>query len=759
MKALKHPLVVAASLAVGATSAQAQQVIEEVVVTAQKRAESIQEVPISITAFSGDFLEENGVQTIEDVARLTPNFAIQSSAQATNNRITIRGIGSVGNTAIEPSVGVYIDGIYYPRPGSVIGMLMDIESFEVLRGPQGTLFGRNTPVGALNITTRKPSQDTSALLEAGVGNYGAYTLGGSLNGGITDDLAARVAVRYVDRDGYGKNTFDGQEFGERDDLVARAKFLYDFSEQTSALLTVDYAEINAGGQGIEVLNSTVTPRFVGTNTALYGDTPVTTDTYDWIINQSHRDELKDQQSGLSLDLNHEFGSGLSLRSITAWRDWEALNDTIDVRLAVDLLPASTLFETKTFSQELQITSPGGERFDWLVGVFYYNEDYTVFESRDAGEGFCFPTIAAAVNVPTANFCASQQQVGALEADFKQDLTSFALFGQGTYQLSETLSATFGLRWTDDSKDGDFLSIINNPVAGAFRAAEETLGMTRDDSKTTGMANLSWFAAEDVMLFATYSTGYKSGGFNSQGGADALGPERRIFGPEDTTNYELGVKSTLLDGAMTANASFYRTDIEGFQDRVFDGLSFVVLNAGELRQQGFEADVNWLPTERLRLVMGLAYLDSEYQDFRVAPGLPGGAPQDLTGERRNFSPEWEGSIAADWSLSINDGMEFFVGASASYIGEANVGASSNNNPQSIRDAYTLVNARTGIRSSDGDWDVTLFGNNLTDEGYCMVLYDQGFGGQLGAVNAANNTAVQRCALGAPMTWNLLANYNF
>jgi iron complex outermembrane receptor protein len=173
-----------------------------------------------------------------------------------------------------------------------------------------------------------------------------------------------------------------------------------------------------------------------------------------------------------------------------------------------------------------------------------------------------------------------------------------------------------------------------------------------------------------MLFATLSSGYKSGGFNSQGGRQALEEERRIFGPEETTNYELGVKSTLFDGSMTANATLYRMDVDDFQDRQFDGLSFVVLNAGELRQQGVEADINWAPIEPLRIVAGISYLDSEYLDFEGAPPLPGGEPQDLEGERRNYSPEWQTSIAADWTQAFGEGMEWFVGGSWSWIDEQN-----------------------------------------------------------------------------------------
>ena len=285
-------------------------------------------------------------------------------------------------------------------------------------------------------------------------------------------------------------------------------------------------------------------------------------------------------------------------------------------------------------------------------------------------------------------------------------------------------------------------------------------MERDDSKTTWFGNVSWNVRNDLMLFATASTGYKSGGFNSQaGGSQPLGEERRIFGAEDTTNYELGVKSTLLDGTMTANATMYSMDIDDFQDRAFDGLSFIVLNAGELRQQGVELDVNWAPIEQLRVAAGLGYLDSEYLDFDGAPGLPGGPPQDLTGERRTYSPEWQTSLTADWTQTLTNGMQWFVGGSWSWVDEQNVGASSNNNPQSQQDSYSIINARAGLRSASGNWDVTLFGNNLTEEDYCSTIYDQGFGFPLGAVNPVNNTSVQRCALGAPTHWAVRGSYRF
>lgn len=753
------PIVAAFALASYSSVSLAQAVLEEVIVTAQKRAQSIQDVPISISAFSGDFLEENGIQRIDQIAQLTPNFSIASSSQPANNRIQIRGIGAAGDNAIEPSVGVFIDGVYYPRPGSVIGLLMDISAFEVLRGPQGTLFGRNTVAGALNITTRAPSREPEGLVEAGYGNYDLYEVGGSVSGPLSDSVAGRIAFKYIERGGYGENLLDGQEYGARDDTMFRGKLSYEPTDRLSMLVVADYAELNLEGQVPEVLNSTSTPAFEVRNTQLLGSHPVTNDTYDWRVNQIVEDEHQDDQMGVSLDINYEFSSGLSLRSITAFRNWDATYSNGDTGYTVAMVPGDTDYKNETVSQEFQLISPGGETLDWLAGMYYYQEEYDINLLRDVGEGFC-PVIGAIAGPGLGGLCAVSPQEGATGTDFSQELESTAVFGQATWNINDSWNTTVGLRWINDEKDGGYVATVRNPAALVFATNEEVLGMEREDSKTTWFGNVSWNVSNDLMLFATASTGYKSGGFNSQaGGSQPLGEERRIFGPEETTNYELGVKSTLLEETMTANATVYRMDIDDFQDRAFDGLSFIVLNAGELRQQGVELDVNWAPIEQLRVSAGLGYLDSEYLDFDGAPGLPGGAPQDLTGERRTYSPEWQTSLTADWTHTLTNGIQWFVGGSWSWVDEQNVGASSNNNLQSRQDSYSIVNARTGLRSASGNWDVTLFGSNLTEEDYCSTIYDQGFGSPLGAVNPVNNTSVQRCALGAPTTWAVRGSYRF
>lgn len=748
-----------------------------VTVTAQKRTQDIQDVPISISAYGEDFIEDSGVDNLQDISLYSPNFTLGNSSQKTNTRIAIRGVGSVGNAGIEPSVGVFIDGVYYPRPGSVIGDLVDLQSVEVLRGPQGTLFGRNTPMGALNVKTKDPSRDgLDAYVELGAGSYNAFNVAGAVSAPISDKVAYRVSGRYSERGGFGDNLLTGEEFGEQDSLSLRGKLLFDATPNFTVKLSADYGEINSGGATIEYLNDTSSPVFLGTLQALYGADAAqiqTSDPFDHDIYQDHRDSLSDEQWGVSADAEYEFANGIRVKSITSVRDWEADYFESAIRLPVQLFPRKTQYNNETFSQEFQLLSASGEKVEWVAGAFFYEETYDISQDFDLGAQFCIPTVlgvltqqligagvapatAQAQALAQAQGCAALPQVDASDSEFNQDLSSQAIYGQATWYLNDQWSLTGGLRYTQDEKEADFSNVVNNPfvIGLSVRDNEDRPGLTVDDSKLTYFTNVSYFPVEDTMLFATVSTGYKSGGFNTDGTFPALTEEQRIFGEEDTTNYELGIK-TELGGVLQLNATLFRMDIEGFQDRAFDGVSFITRNVGELRQQGFEADFVWAPLDQLTFNGGLSYLDSEFQDYRNASPLPGGPVQDLTGQSAHFSPEWQGSLVADWrdSIALFGGSEYFLRGETQYVGDQNIGGNTNQNPQSIQDAYQLFNARVGLRSEDDRWEVALWGKNLTDEGYCMTIFEQPFAQQLGGVNPVANTSPQRCVVGNPQTWGI------
>lgn len=856
-------------LMAGSSMPACAQEIEEVIVTAQKRAENVQEVPISISAYSGEFLNQSGIATLQDLGDYTPNLTLSTSSNIANNRIIMRGVGSVGDNALEPSVAVFIDGVYYPRTSALVGSLTDIEMVEVLRGPQGTLFGRNASMGALNIRTRAPSEEFEGEIRGSYGSYDAIRTDGSVSGPMSDMLSGRLSFHYTNRDGYGDNTFlardNNKEFGDWEDLAVRGKLYFEPTAEFKATITLDYASVDNEGNVIEVKDDTVLPAYGPTISAVLSPTgpflptgPATEmlDDSDYEINQDHRDKADDKQYGISADISWEIGSH-TIRSITAFRDWK--NDTFEsaLRLPADLFNRVSSFDAETISQEIQLLSPNDGRFQYVAGLYYYDENYRIDQNFDLGADFCSPAVgnlvsataaaqlipaltaaftpligaglaqtvatgivvgaittpaqlialgvpaplapvllasappAAAIGGAAAAGCAAGPQTAAVDGDFQQDVNSLAVFGQLTFNVTDQFRLTGGLRWTSDEKDGEFDSIINNAIVAPpspanpfglqLRAAESSPDMKFDDNELTWMVNASYFATDDIMLFGSYSTGYKSGGFNSEGANRALTIDERVFGSETVDNWELGIKSSWFDQRLIANLTWFHTDISDFQDRQFDGVNFIVQNAGKLTQQGIELDIQARPVEPLTLLMGVSYLDSEFDEFpnatnlpaivaatqaanraRLAAGLPPlpVPPLDLEGERNHFSPKWQLSLAADWADALpNTTLSWFVRGEYNFVDDQNVGAETNANPQSIQQAYDLVNARIGLRGHESKWELSAFVRNAFDQEYCQTIFNQPIGTTLGLVDPVTLGGMQRCVLGTPQTFGVEAAYRF
>jgi iron complex outermembrane receptor protein len=426
------------------------------------------------------------------------------------------------------------------------------------------------------------------------------------------------------------------------------------------------------------------------------------------------------------------------------------------------LPRNHIYTTETISQEFQLLSPTDQPLTYVLGLFYYEEDFDIDEDFDAGVDGCIPLVFAFAGAGLATICQSMSQSPATDSDYTQSLTSTAAFAQATYSFTDRFSMTFGGRFTSDSKDAAFLQTIPNAVIGGlFRAAESVPDLSSDDDAFTWLVNASFYATDDVMLFASASTGFKGGGFNSGGSGVALGKEARIFQEETSTNFELGIKSKFWDDKATANFTLYHTELDDFQDRSFDGLSFLTRNAGERTQEGFEADIVLNPVDSLMIFGGLSYLDAEFDSFDSASPLPGDTtPQNLSGRRPHFSPEWQGSLVAEWRADLgSSNVEWFLRPEYTYLGEQNIGANTNLNPQSIQDSYGLVNLRLGLAAVDGRWQVTAYGKNLSDEGFCEVIFDQPLGEQLNGVNPVANTVPQRCSLSSPRTYGVSFRWNY
>ena len=717
----------------------------EIVVTAQKRSENVQDVPISIAAFSGEALEKNNVTTVEDLGKITPNFSVAKGAQTSYIRMNVRGIGAASNTTVEPSVAVFLDGAYVPHAGAVISSMLDMESVEILRGPQGTLFGRNASVGAVSFHTARPKfGDLYGEVTGEVGTGDRYKVSGVANLPVAENMAFRIAASQQWFDGYWNNEFDDKQVGGTDETIVRGSFRGEWGP-VEWLVRADYSEIGGdGATNIDFdLNSVSDAQWAFFSGFLGAPD---TDLGDRTMNQYLTADVDDKQWGINSTLTWDIGGGSSIRLINSYRDWS--NEQLDGDVVFTPTPIASrtgLFDSKAQNHELQFISPKEQwldgRLDLVAGLYYFQEDYSQGERLHMNSEFCNKLVPLGPGRTMCNtFLTTVGGTNATIQDIDQDSTSFAAYTQANFHFNDQFFATIGGRYTDDSKEGRY-DQSTNPFLATVRADEHLVLPDVDDHRFTYRVGLNYEPTEDHLLFASFSTGYKSAGYNSGAGSPSLTtvggvfrPERRVFDRETVENFELGAKTSWLDKALTLNLTFYRMDIKGFQDRAYDGTSFTVRNAGNLRHQGFEFDSVARPLPGLSLFASVAYLDSEFTKYPDAAGLPGcqpvggviapicvanglGRTQDLKGKAATFAPKWSGRIGLDAYGDIgSSGLSWGFNTNLSFTSKVFGGLVNDANPQTIIDGYALLGARATLNGRDDRWSVSVFGSNLTNKQY-------------------------------------------
>ena len=764
----------------------------EIVVTAQKRAENVQDVPISISAFSGDSLERNNVVNVEGLAKITPNLSVAKGAQTSYVRLAIRGIGAASNTTVEPSVAVFLDGAYVPRVGAVISSMLDMESVEVLRGPQGTLFGRNASVGAVSFHTAQPKYgDASGEVTGEIGNGDRYRAYGYVNLPVGEKAAFRFAGSQQWFKGYWHNEFDDKQVGGTDDTLLRGSFRGEIGP-VEWVFRADYAKIKGDGATNIDFDRTSVSDAQWTFFSTFLGAP-DTDLNDNKLNQYLTADVDDKQWGLNSTLSWDVGGGSTVRLINNYRNWQ--NEQLDgdvIFTPSQILSRTGLFDSKSQNHELQFISPTRQwldgRLDLVAGLYYFHEKYEQGERLHMNSQFC--KIAPAPAKPACNaFLAANggTKENATNQDVHQTTDSYAAYAQANFHFNDQVFATLGGRYSKDDKQGSY-DQQTNPLLANVRALERLTLPDVDDSKFTYRLGLNYEPNEDLLFFGTFSTGYKSAGYNSGAGAPSLTtvgnppvvvtPERRVFDRETTENWELGAKTSWLDRKLILNLTFYRMNIKGFQDRAFDGTSFTVRNAGNLRHQGFEFDAVAKPVRNLSLFANLAYLDSEFTDYPNAAGLPGcapsaagvvppvcvaaglGATQDLEGKPATFAPKWNGRVGLDWSGEFGGGWGWDLTSNLSFVSKQFGGLVNDANPQTIIDGYALLGARATLNGPGDRWSVSLFGNNLLDKQYEAGNLYQFLGANLGLNNGVfpGSTAVRRLHAD-PRTYGISGTFRF
>ncbi len=711
-------------------------------------------MPISISAFGGAALRDANVTRVQDLIRLVPTFKFADGPGTVAARFNIRGLGSFGNSAIEPSVATFMDGIYVPRAGALNSSLIDVQSVEVLSGPQGTLFGRNASVGALNITGALPTDElkVTAAAEAGTGERYRAELVANLP--VSDRVAFRFAGLAEAFGGYWHQRPSNRRFGGLDTFSGRLTGRIELTPNVTWILRGDYTKQNGDNwNNISIVPSSITPTILQNyGRVLRGRLPIIGIESNDSLNDVSTADVDDYHYGVSSTLTLTTASDFSFKLINSYRHWKAHEIDGEITFTpVPIFHTDTAYESRSHNHELQFISPQnrllGGRLSFVSGLYYFREKFNLNKFYNLRSEYC-STAVANFAPALVGPCDAGVKQNAFYFLFPQTTESYAGYAQATLKLLPRLELTLGGRYTKETKGATYTGARINPAA-VFGTNESTT-LRYSDSRFTERVNLTWKPQNDILLFGTFSTGFKAGGFNS-GASNAVLGQLRNFGPETVKNYELGAKTQFLDRALTANVTLYRMDVKGFQERALLSATSVVRNVGDIRSQGVEATFAAAPADWLRLNASVAYLDAKFTSYANAPRPPWlTGSQDLSGTRPTYTPKWSTAFGAELRHDIGSGYRGTLRADVSTVSRANINATNDNGPLTFQDGYALLSARLSLFGPGDRYTLALFGQNLTNRHYCVNEGYIVFGPQLGALDVAGQSHAVTCFHGNPRT---------
>jgi outer membrane receptor protein involved in Fe transport len=825
----------ATSLTLPATAQEDAAIFEEILVTATKREQTLQEVPVAVSVVSADVMNDAQVLDIKDLQFLVPSLRVSQLQTSANATFLIRGFGNGANNAgVEPSVGVFIDGVYRSRSASSLADFPNLERIEVIKGPQSTLFGKNASAGVINVVTAKPSLDGySGSASFTYGDYDQVIVKGDISGPITDTFAWSLSGNYNQRDGYFTNRETGTDFNELNRWGVRGQLLWAPSDNFEARFIADMDEIDEVCCGVANLVDGISGigiRSPGVGGDYLSEQPYS---YEGIFNFDAVNEI--ENSGVSLQLDWDLNDYMTLTSITAFRNLERFDNADNDFTTAALLSetAANLTDTTldTFTQEFRL-SGSTDRMDWLVGAFWFDEDveqnsgvlfdtdarpyvdtmtkllgvqtgdYTIEEALNPAFPSPLSTLEAGLGLPAGIFLAPGQ--GTLEAA-TMDNQALSLFAQVDFALGDRSTVTLGINYTEDEKDVSVNTINDNVFsavdlvtvgggliaqqvfqalvaqgvppdialqqatqAGAAAApvdCDPAAGIappqcnpllplqevqilppfvnfpnsvepgTSKDDQTTWTARFAYDITDQLNAYVSAGTGFKATSWNLSRDSrpfaadipalEAAGltvpnlvPGTRYAGPEDSTLYEIGLKGAFENWSF--NMAIFDQEIEGFQENVFQGTGFVLINAGSQSTTGVEIDVLWSLTDNLDWFIAGTFLDPVYDDYKDAPGV--GGPTDLTGTQVPGISEFSANTWARWSFDIGASMSGFVRAEYYYESETQV---ISNVPEDVASReVSMINASAGLTWDNG-FEVMLWGRNLTDDEFLQSAFPTTF----------------------------------
>ena len=737
--------------------------LEEIVVTAQKKAQGLQDVPISLNVVSGDTLDRLSLNNMEEISKYVPSLDIKRTASGST--IKMRGIGSGTNRGFELSVGMFIDGVYMGRASQFNSALVDLERVEALRGPQSVLFGKNTIAGAVNVTTARPSTEFEGSVTASYeGEYGGHSLSGYLTGSLTESLSARLTLKTSDSDeGYLKNSGNANNpayalvpnyegVNPTDGIlnksdVARVSLLWEPSDELSVYAKYERADSEQLGTLTQITS--------------FGRFAPLFKRFDPLV-----ENRLDLQSSSVPEGIAALGMALTTNNAVISVDYEADNYTInsissysqydsDIYQDSDFTPVPlgtsvTDDEFEQFSQELRLSTSLSDSWDLVMGVYYQQSEFY------ASNHF---RINASILAPVPAFGSKR--------NFDQDADTWSLFAQATYAVNEDLRIVLGGRYSAEDKSAvkehfatSFNSEAPNPALtgllrifgwGAYSYPDQNNPGSRSENQFTPLLTLQYDMTDDTMLYFTATEGFKGGGFDY---ADLSG-EGWQFEEESASALEFGGKTTLLGGAAELNFALFYSEFDNLQVSTFNGNVFVTQNAAKSYSRGVELDGRWKISDEFLLTGAIAYTDARYDDYKTAGCTAaqkaqheGEGPcfQDLSGNTLHDAPQWMANIGLAYTSIIGDSLEFSSNLDLVFNDDSKTHPDQNR--FSHQASNTVLDFGVGLHGKDHQWSLSLVGKNLTDERVLVRHSDiPGFSGAyMGAINQ-------------PRMFNVIATYRF
>jgi iron complex outermembrane receptor protein len=742
---------------------------DDILVTARRRTEKSQDVPISLNAFGAKQLESTRSYNLRDLQSLTPSLVV-TVTNPRNTSINIRGLGnnvSVYNDGLEPAVGVYQDGVYLARPGQAVFDMADLDHIEVLRGPQGTLFGKNTSAGAVVINTKAPTFNTEAGGDISGGNYNYTQLHAYVSGAlIADKLAARLFVSKTDHDGYTTNIHDGSHGQDYHDFSLRGQVLFTPTERFKLRIIGDYGKQHSNTAS-SVLVGVIRNYTNGANFAnnftdrakLLGYTPITADASARLVDVDGQQNYRMNQHGVSATADYDLDHA-TITSITAYRAWNWYphndGDNTSLDAGRDFHQSNN---QKQVSQELRIASTGEHRVDYVGGVYYLYQQIKAEAlnayGAQAGQWYAPTSDQTAAGAALNNYTVLSHS--------EPVTNSYAAFAQTVWHVVPTVDLTTGLRYTYEKKTGWFDQTATGADLSSLTPAQLTVAQTlrarygvansftarTSAGRLSGQATLSWKITPDVMTYATYSRGNKFGGLNlaniTTTGPYAANP---VIAPETINSYEVGLKTSWLGGKIVANIDGFWTDDSNYQTTIVDvtrNNQSYFTNVGKVRSRGVEADLHANPAPWLSLYASGTYDDARYVSYANSPcpiEVTGQTICDMSGRQLPGVSKWAGSLGgeAKGALGRNFGHEAEVYSGADYSYRSANYTTANDSIYSLIPGYGLLNLRFGIRATDGRYDIQLWARNVTNKTYDLTL-------------SADNFGAVRATLGDPRTYGV------